>query len=256
MRCSHIAIPVFLLFLFSCRSQYSPTTNYLQHIDTTEKALLNLAEPRIQKNDLLSIKVYSQSADPRTDIPYNLPEQTVAGSSTSIATTGFLVDEKGTIEFPRLGTVHAEGLTKSELANGLKTALDTALKNPSVIVRFLNYRVTVLGEVRSPGTFTIPTERITVLEALGLAGDVTDYGKKDTVRVAREINGHLQVGYVPLTSASLFASPYYRLQQNDVVFVEQTRRKLQQQEQQNTAQQIGIATGIITAIAIILNIIR
>lgn len=256
MRFFYIALSVGLFFLFSCRSRYSFTTNYLQSIDTTEKALLNLAEPRIQKYDLLSIKVYSQSADPRTDIPYNLPEQTVAGSSTSVSTTGFLVDERGNIEFPRLGTVHAEGLTKSGLANTLKTALDTALKNPSVIVRFLNYRVTVLGEVRSPGTFIIPTERITILEALGLAGDVTDYGKRDTVRVAREINGQLQVGYVPLTSANLFASPYYRLQQNDVVFVAQTRRKFQQQEQQNVAQQIGIVTGIVAAIAIILNIIR
>jgi len=256
MRSFLFLFPVILISLLSCRSQYNPTTNYLQHLDTSAKALLNLAEPRIQKNDLLSIKVYSQSADPRTDIPYNLPEQTVAGSSTSVSTTGFLVDEKGNIEFPRLGTVHAEGLTKSELAGQLKASLDTSLKNPSVIVRFLNYRVTVLGEVRSPGTFTIPTERITILEALGLAGDVTDYGKRDTVRVAREINGQLQVGYVPLSSANLFASPYYRLQQNDVVFVEQNRRKFQQQEQQNVAQQIGIATGIITAIELIVNIIR
>lgn len=255
MRFFPIAALLFSLFLFSCRSRYNITTNYLQHIDTTEKTLLNMAEPRIRKNDLLSIKVYSQSADPRTDIPYNLPEQMLPGGTTA-PTAGFLVDEKGNIEFPRLGTLHVEGLSKTELASTLKTQLDTVLKNPSVIVRFLNYRVTVLGEVRLPGTFTIPTERVTILEALGLAGDVTDYGKKDTVRVAREINGQLQVGYVPLTSASLFASPYYRLQQNDVVFVAQTRRKLQQQEQQTVAQQIGIATGVITAIAIILNIIR
>lgn len=256
MRIFQIIVPLSLLALLSCRSQYKTPTNYLQRIDTTEKALLNMAEPRIRKADLLSIKVYSQSADPRTDIPYNLPEQAASGSTNNVLTTGFLVDEKGDIEFPRIGTLHVEGITKTVLANEIKTSLDTVLKNPSVIVRFLNYRVTVLGEVRSPGTFTIPTERITILEALGLAGDVTDYGKKDTVRVAREINGQLQVGYVPLTSANLFASPYYRLQQNDVVFVEQTRRKLQQQEQQTVAQQIGIATGIITAIALIVNIIR
>jgi polysaccharide biosynthesis/export protein len=255
MRIFQSLILLCILALFSCRSQYNPTTNYLQRIDTAEKALLVMAEPRIQKADLLSIKVYSQSADPRTDIPYNLPEQTLPGGTTA-PTAGFLVDEKGNIEFPRLGSLHVEGLTKSELISNLKTRLDTFLKNPSVIVRFLNYRVTVLGEVRSPGTFTIPTERITILEALGLAGDVSDYGKRDTVRVAREINGQLQVGYVPLTSASLFASPYYRLQQNDVVFVEQTRRKFQQQDQQSVAQQIGIATGIITAIALIVNIIR
>lgn len=255
MRIFQLVALLSILALFSCRTQYNGTTNYLQRLDTTQKALLNMAEPRIQKNDLLSIKVYSQSADPRTDIPYNLPEQPIV-SGTTTPITGFLVDAKGNIEFPRIGALHVEGLSKTELANNLKAQLDTVLKNPSVIVRFLNYRVTILGEVRSPGTFTIPTERVTILEALGLAGDITDYGKKDTVRVAREINGQLQVGYVPLTSADLFASPYYRLQQNDVVFVEQTRRKLQQQEQQTVAQQIGIATGIITAIALIVNIIR
>lgn len=245
-----------LLVFSSCRNQRIITTNYLQQVDTSGKLLLNLAEPRIQKSDLLSIKVYSQSADPRTDIPYNLPEQTVMGSSNTSATAGFLVDENGNIDYPRIGILHVEGLTKTELSQLIKTRLENELKNPSVIVRYLNYRVTVLGEVRSPGTFPVPTERVTILEALGLAGDITEFGQKDTVRVAREINGQIQIGYVSLNSGDVFRSPFYRLQQNDVVFVEQTRRKIQQQERQNVAQQVGIATGIITAIALIVNIIR
>ena len=256
MRFFSISALLLALFLVSCKSQQVITNNYLQYLDTSGKAFLNLAEPRISKYDLLSIKVYSQSADPRTDLPYNLPEQTVVGSSTTTATAGFLVDEKGNIEYPQLGTMHVEGLTKTELAQQLKARLADVLKNPSVIVRFLNYRVTVLGEVKAPGTFAIPTERVTILEALGLAGDITEFGKRDTVKVAREVDGQMQVGYVALTSANLFSSPYYRLQQNDVVFVEQTRRKIQQQEQQTVAQQVGIATGIITAIALIINIIR
>jgi polysaccharide export outer membrane protein len=123
-------------------------------------------------------------------------------------------------------------------------------------VRFLNFRVTVLGEVRSPGSFSVPTERVTLLEALGLAGDISDYGNKSVVRIAREKDGRLELGFVDLTSQDLFTSPYFRLQQNDVVFVEQNRRKLQQEERQNIAQQIQIATSIIATIAIILNIIR
>lgn len=244
------------LFLCSCKSQRVVINNYLQQVDTTGQALLNLAEPRIQKNDLLSIKVYSQSADPRTDLPYNLPEQTVVGSSTTSATAGFLVDETGNIDYPRLGTLHVEGKTKAELALEIKTRLADVLKAPSVIVRFLNYRITVLGEVRTPGTYPVPTERVTILEALGLAGDITEFGKRDTVRVAREVNGRMEVGYVSLTTTNLFTSPYYRLQQNDVVFVEQTRRRVQLQEQQTVAQQVSIATGIVTAIALIINIIR
>lgn len=245
-----------ILFLSSCRSQQAAFKNYLYRVDTTDKVLLNLTEPRIQKNDLLSIKVYSQSADPRTDIPYNLPEQTVVGSSTTTATAGFLVDEKGTIEYPRLGVLQVEGLTKTELAQLIKTKLQNELKSPSVIVRFLNYRVTVLGEVRTPGTFTIPTERVTVLEALGLAGDINEFGKRDTIKVAREVNGQLQLGYVSLASADLFRSPFFRLQQNDVVFVEQTRRRTQLEERQTLVQQIGIATGILTVLVLIINIIR
>lgn len=247
---------VFVIFLFSCRTPQAAFTNYLDRADTTERALLNMAEPRIRKADLLSIKVYSQSADPRTDIPYNLPEQTVVGSSTTTNTAGFLVDEAGTIEYPRLGVLQVEGLTKTELARLIKSKLENELKNPAVIVRFLNYRITVLGEVRAPGTFVIPTERVTILEALGLAGDISEFGKRDSVRVAREVDGRLQLGYVSLNSTNLFSSPFFRLQQNDVVFVEQSRRRLQQEERQSVAQQIGIATGILTAIALIVNIIR
>lgn len=253
---SFLAMGCVFFLLCSCKTQSIVTDNYLQYSDTSVRTLLNLAEPHIQKNDLLSIKVYSQSADPRVDIPYNLPEPVTTGGASNPTQTGFLVDETGNIEYPRLGLVHAEGLTKAELGQEIRMKLDTLLKKPSVIVRFLNYRVTVLGEVKSPGTFTIPTERITILEALGLAGDVTEFGKRDTVKVAREIDGHLQIGTVSLRSSDFFSSPYYRLQQNDVVFVEQTKRRLQQQERQNVAQQVGIATGIITAIALIVNIIR
>lgn len=242
-------------FLVSCRSQ-SGIINYLQQVDSSGKYFLNLAEPRIQKNDLLSIKVYSQSADPRTDIPYNLPDQVLAGNPNTVNTAGFLVDVSGHIEYPMIGPIKVEGLTKSELAQLIKERLQNELKNPSVIVRFLNYRVTVLGEVRSPGTFTIPTERVTILEALGLAGDITDFGKRDTVKVAREVNGQMEIGYVSLNSGQVFNSPYYRLQQNDVIFVEQSRKRLEQEERQSVAQRVGIAASIVTAVALIINVIK
>lgn len=245
-----------VLFLFSCRTRV-PVTNYLEKSnDTTGSSLINLSEPVIQKDDLLSIKVYSLSADPRVDALYNLPEQTVAGSGTTGGTAGFLVNTDGTIEYPRLGTIHVEGLRKSELAEVIKRKLDTILKSPSVIVRFLNYRVTVLGEVGAPGTFNIPTERITILEALGLAGDITDYGNKTAVKIKRENAGRADIQTVDLTTKDLFISPFYRLQQNDVVFVEQNRRKMQEQERQNMVIQIGIVTSILTSIALIISFIR
>lgn len=239
----------------SCRSQKIAIDNYLQKLDTTQTRVVSMPEPVIQKNDLLSIKVYSLSADPRTDMLYNLPEQAETGSGSSSA-GGFLVDANGNIEYPRLGIIQAEGLTKSALAQVIKRRLDTILKSPSVLVRFLNYRVTVLGEVRGPGSFTIPTERVTILEALGLAGDITDFGNKNTVRVAREKNERMEIGYVDLTSQGLFTSPYFRLQQNDVVFVEQTRRKTQQEERQSMVQQVSLVASLVTTVAILLNIFR
>ncbi|MDB5207179.1 MAG: polysaccharide export protein [Flavisolibacter sp.] len=246
-----------VILVSSCGTQGGSVTNYLEKSkDTTGTSVVQLSEPVIQKNDLLSIKVYSLSANPAIDALYNLPEQTVAGSSTVGNTAGFLVDNEGNIEYPRLGVFHVEGLKKAQLAQVIKKSLDTILKSPSVIVRFLNYRITILGEVRTPGTFTIPTEKVTILEALGIAGDITEYGNKATVKIMRETSGQASIQTVDLTSKDIFASPFYRLQQNDVVFVEQTTRKLRQQEQQSFAQQLGIATGIITAIALILNFIR
>jgi polysaccharide biosynthesis/export protein len=245
-----------LIWNTSCRTQKATINNYLENLsDTTAVLADSVVNPVIQKGDILSIRVYSMSINPATDIPYNLPEQTVAGSSGT-TTSGFLVDQNGNVEYPRLGTIRAQGLTKEELADVIKKKLEGQLTQPSVIVRFVNYKITVLGEVRSPGTFPVSTERITILEALGLAGDITEFGKKTNLKVLRENDAKREIGTIDLTSKEMFNSPFYRLQQNDVVFVEQTGRKTRQQEQQNLAQQIGIATSIITAIALILNFIK
>jgi len=248
---------ILLIIASSCGTQKT-TFNYLQHTsDTTITDSLAYKPPVIRKGDMLSIKVYSlaNGVDPRIDAPFNIPESNTPGSAT-ISTSGVVVDENGNIEYPQIGLVHAEGLTREELQEEIRKKLETQLNQPSVIVRFINFRVTVLGEVRSPGTFTAPTERINILEALGLAGDITEFGLKTTVKVIRENNGQREIGMLDLTSEDMFSSPYFRLQQNDIVLVEQSRRKIKQLERQEVAQQVGIASSIITAIALILNLIR
>jgi polysaccharide export outer membrane protein len=189
------------------------------------------------------------------DAAYNLPQVTASGG-TAAPTTGFLVNARGEIDYPRLGTIKAEGLTKTQLADIIKQKLQGQLELPSVIIRFLNYKITVLGEVRAPGQFTIQTEKITILEALGLAGDVSEFGKRNAVKVLRENNGQREVGTVDLTTNKLFSSPYYKLQQNDVVYVEQTGERIRQREQQRTATQIGLASTVITTIALIISFTR
>jgi len=261
---------VFTAFFVSCGTQKKVSVNY---VDNTDSARLNdtvkITEIKIQKNDLLSIQVYSASLDPAVDAPFNLGASastsnatsgTSSGSSTgsSTAGVGFLVDENGNIEYPRLGTIHAEGLTKSELVAIIKTKLAAPIKlleNPSVIVRFLNFKVTVLGEVAHPGPFSVPTGHVTVLEAIGLAGDIPLTGKKNTVRVLREIDGKREIGYIDLTSKKIFDSPFYNLLQNDVVIVEVSKSKLRQSDQ-ITLQRITTFLGIITSLTLIYNILK
>lgn len=247
-----------IFYAFSCTTQKITTNNYLENVkDTTGRNTVNLQPPVVQKGDLLSIKVFSKAngLDPKADAPYNLQEAGTTGGGNAM-TSGFMVDLNGDIEYPQLGKLHVEGLTREQVAELIKSKLQDQLIQPSVDVRFLNFKISVLGEVGTPGTFTLPTERVTILEALGLSGDVTEFGRKDKVMIIREINGEVERGIIDLTSDSMFSSPYYRLQQNDIVFVESNGRRIKQEQRQETAQQIGLGISIITAIALILNFIK
>lgn len=245
-----IALPVYLV---SCGTQKKIPAYYLdKYSDTSIKGSVTVPELKIQKGDLLAINIYSSSTEPRADAPYNLPE------SGNLA--GFLVDVYGNIEYPRLGTLHAEGLTKLQLSALIKKKLTDPepdlLTNPSVIIRFLNYKITVLGQVGREGLVTLPGERVTVLEAIGLAGGITDYGKKDKVKIIRETEGKREMGYINLSSDSLFYSPYYNLVQNDVIIVEPTKQKLRMADQNQVSQRITFALGLITSAAFIYNIFK
>jgi len=259
-----LSLPVYLI---SCVTQ-KRIPNYIENAkDTTTNIETKFPELRIQKNDLLSIQVYSESTKPQvSDVIYNLPgisTSSSAGSSGSSSTgqpassSGYLVDVNGNIEYPRLGTLYVEGLTKLQLADLIKKKIsDSVLTNPSVIIRFLNYRVTVLGEVAKTGTISAPGERMTVLEAIGLAGGITDYGQKNIVKVVREIDGKREIGTIDLSSKDLFDSPFYNLVQNDYVIVYPSERKAKMVDQAIVAQRISLALGVITAAAFLYNIFK
>ncbi len=247
----------FSFYLISCSTQHK-IPYYLENaVDTSSKQDVKVPELRIQKNDQLSIQVYSLSTQPeKSDAIYNLP---VASSSSGNTTGGFLVDANGNIEYPRLGIFHAEGLTKQELAAQIKKKLTEPielLKDPVVIIRFLNYRVIMLGEVNKGGVVSAPGERLTILEAVGLSGGITDYGKKNNVKVIREINGKREIGIIDLTSKDLFESPYFNLMQNDIVLVEPTNQRAKQTDQNLVTQRISLALSLITAAAFIYNIFK
>lgn len=234
--------------------------------DTLAKQAVRNFEPVIQKNDLLSIRIYSNSTQPEiSDVLYNPPALTgtsgssgtggSGGSSTTSSNTGYMVDMDGNIRFPRMGIIHAEGLTKRQLADTIVSKI-TDLENPTAVVRFLNYRITVLGEIGHPGTFTIPYERVTIFEALGLAGDIPVTGKRDKVRILREVNGDRELSTVDLTSKNIFESPYYYLQQNDVVIVDVKKSKVKQTDQALVLGRIAFALSLVTSLAILYNIFK
>ena len=147
---------------------------------------------------------------------------------TTTTATGYLVDGEGNIQFPFLGTIKASGMTKDESKDKLtKTLVDKKLLvDPIITVRFLNFKVTVLGEVAHPTVVTVPSESITLLEALGLAGDLTIYAQRDNVLVIRDEDGKKLTHRLNLNSTELFSSPYYYLKSNDVVYVEPNKAKV------------------------------
>ncbi|WP_347158213.1 polysaccharide biosynthesis/export family protein [Pontibacter chitinilyticus] len=214
-----------LLFMFSCRS--AKDLAYFKDLPDNavySEKISNETEPKIQPDDLLNITV--SSLNPEANALFNkgvliTPSSTSTGVSSSRAgEEGYLVDKDGNIEFPVLGKVNVGGLTKQQAKAKLMAELQNYLKDPSVNIRFINFRVTVIGEVKNPSTFTIPSEKINVLEALGLAGDMTSYGKRENVLLIREENGVRKLARLDLNSKEVLNSPYFYLQQNDVVYVE------------------------------------
>ena len=178
-------------------------------------------ESVIQKSDILSITV--SSLNPDASAPFNSPNSGAAGSPI-----GYLVNTEGNIQFPLIGSINAEGLTKNQLKNNIaKTLIDKKLLlDPIVTIRFVNFRVTVLGEVNHPTVVTVPNEKISLLEALGLAGDMTIYAKRNNVMIIREDKEQKIIKRLDLNSDELFTSPYYYLQSNDIVYVEPNKAKI------------------------------
>ena len=185
---------------------------------------LPMYDARIMPKDLLTITV--NTIDPESAAPFNLTVQTAYSAARTALTQQptlqqYLVSNEGTIDFPVLGTLNVGGLTKGETEDLIREKLDDYLEEtPIVTVRMTNYRISVLGEVQRPGVFTISNEKISIFEALAMAGDLTIWGKRDNVKLIREdAEGQREVHHLNLTKADILASPYYYLQQNDILYV-------------------------------------
>jgi len=225
----HYLFVLILLAGLSCVDT-KKATYFNDLASTTITTNTPVPETIIRKNDLLNINV--SSLDAQASAIFNAPNLLPAAmnsGSTANEILGYLVGNDGTIQFPILGNIKAEGLTKDQLKETIQKKLldQNLLKGPIVSVRFLNFRVTVLGEVKNPTAIDVPSEKISLLEAIGLAGDLTIYAKRDNVLVIREIeNGNKEIKRINLNSAELLSSPYYYLKSNDIVYVEPNKSKV------------------------------
>lgn len=259
-----------LTIFSSCISQRQIT--YFQK-NATRQDTIRIAEaytPQIQPDDILSI--YVNSLNPAASSFFNpyaggvsaQPEESSllgtnysAASATRTAQTtapGFRVDEKGMIEIPLVGQLKVEGLTTSEARDTIRNRLRIYLKEPTVNVRFLNFKISVMGEVARPSTYLIPNERITLPEALTMAGDLTIYGRRTNVMIMREKDGQKEFGTVDLTQRDLFKSPYYYLHPNDVIYVEPSKGRSAQTDRSYA--NISMFLSAISIVAILIQTFR
>ena len=258
-----------VLGLASCNPETYKKINYLQDVSNNMSMSMNVNRGIIiQPQDQLSIIVTSR--DPKMAVPFNLSvsnfytgsELTVSGGSSQ-RITGYVVSNEGDINFPSLGTLHVAGLNRWELQDLIKDRLADSglLKDAVVTVEFLNFKVSVLGEVAAPGTYSVTGDKITILQALALARDLTIYGQRENVQVIREQNGQRQIYVLDLTNSGIFNSPAYYLQQNDVVYVTPSKVRAGQGEiNENYFKSgsfwISLASISATMATLIINIVR
>ena len=248
-----------ILLFASCKSYKK--VPYLQDAETVQQAVQqeNLYDAKIMPKDLLTIVVSCTS--PELAVPFTLTVATpasAAGNNLLLTTQPvlqpYLVDNEGKINFPVLGELKVGGLTKREAEQLIIDKLKPYIKEtPIVMVRMVNYKISVLGEVTRPGTFTISNEKVNLLEALAMAGDMTVWGVRDNVKLIREgADGKQEIVTLDLNKAETILSPYYWLQQNDIVYVTPNKAKSRNSDIGNSTSLWFSATSILVSLASLL----
>lgn len=252
-----------VLMLGSCGS--TKNVAYFQNADSISYAASKmLYEAKIMPKDELTITVIT--TDPKAAIPFNLAVSQTIGTGGQLSSSGgslqgYLVDNSGNIEFPVVGTLHVGGLTKNQAETLIKSKVKPYLaeqENPIVTVRMGSYHVSVLGEVEKPGIIYAPQEKMSVLEALAQCGDLTIYGKRDNVLLIRQdAEGEKHTHRMNLNDANIINSPYYYLQQNDIIYVEPNKVKAQNSSIGSSTTLVMSGLSILTSIAsLVVNILR
>lgn len=246
----------FLLIVYVLSGCVSPKKIVYFQGDVDTGSAVRMPEPYtppIKAGDVLSIQVSSLNAEASTYFNPYAPMAVANGRTSQLTNanglpeiSGYLVSQAGEIEIPLIGLFKVVGLTIPQIREQLREKLKTYLKEPTVNVRNLNFRISVLGEVVRPSLFTIPNDQITLIEALSLAGDATIYGRRDNILVVREENGQKTFTRLDITKRTLFRSPYYYLHPNDIVYVEPGKVRVS-----NADQFYQIVPAILSALSLI-----
>ncbi len=257
------SIGCMVLLLSGCGSYKQ--VPYLQELEALEisDTLPPMYDAKIMPKDLLTITV--NTSDPEASAPFNLTVQTNNSPSSVHSITQqpslqqYLVNNKGDIDFPVLGRIHVGGLTKNEAEDLIREKLKPYLQEtPIVTIRMVNYKISVLGEVNKPGTFTVNNEKVNVLEALALAGDMTIWGLRDNVKLIREnADGKRDIILLNLNKADIISSPYYYMQQNDIIYVSPNKTKAKNSDiGQSTSLWISGTSILVSLASLLVNIIK
>ena len=249
---SRLVLALSLAAVFAAGCTTSKQILYFQDIDTAEiDRIVSDYEPVIKRDDILKIVV--SGPDKLVVQPYNLTLGEISGyaasSSPENSTLEYHVDKDGYIEFPVLGSIKVVGMTRQDLVQYLTRELKKEVKDPVVYVSFANFKVTVLGEVKNPGTYNVTSERITILQALGMAGDLSLTARRDGILLIRDDNGLNTHVKIDLKSSEILGSPYFYLQQNDVIYVPASPTRV---TTANTSQLWGtILSGVTTFMSVV-----
>jgi len=253
-----VAFCLVVMFLLASCQSYKKVP-YLQDSEVVEQETQqkNLYDAKIMPKDLLTIVVSCTS--PELAVPFNLTvatqnNVTISNTTSQPALQQYLVDNEGKINFPVLGELKVGGLTKKQAESMIVEKLKSYMKEtPIVTVRMVNYKISVIGEVARPGTFTISNEKVNLLEALAMAGDMTVWGLRDNVKLIREdADGKQEIVTLDMNKAETILSPYYWLQQNDIVYVTPNKAKARNSDIGNSTSLWFSATSILVSLASLL----
>ncbi|MEJ5961960.1 polysaccharide biosynthesis/export family protein [Pedobacter immunditicola] len=246
MKRNYIYYALCIILLSGCAKR-----NLVYFSDLTSKneittKIMNDGVPKIIENDILSITVNSTS--PESNVLFASTTNNI-GANGLYEREGYRVNSDGKIKFPVLGEIKVEGLNIVQAQSLIESELSKYVNNSVVNVKFLNFRVTVIGEVNTPSTFVVPNEKINLLEALGLAGDMTPYGKRENVLIIREVDGKRTMARVNLNKQNVLNSPYFYLKQNDVIYIEPDKTK--SIEYSNSSNTMPLVVAAISAVAVL-----